>query len=151
MEWKFGITDRCLKTWRRREPRWEDEQLTATSENSYHDVMKKLCETALAKRREHRDYNINSHLWSLEIASERGFLQPPIDPIARLMDKMSGGESSSDDDDDDDEENYRGITKVMPKEDIKRERELLDLGDYNYVESTTKLCRKYCHKATSSR
>ena len=122
MEWSFGITDSSRRSWRRREQRWEDEQLTAGSDNNYHQVMHKLCETALAKRRENGDYSIDSHLWSLKIASERALAEPRrrLDPFARDMDRFLGGESDSDSEDDqesDEQESERYDSSDQEEED----------------------------------
>ena len=45
-EWLFGITDELPSSWSRREPVWEDEQLIATNEHTFDDVVKVLYDNA---------------------------------------------------------------------------------------------------------
>jgi hypothetical protein len=140
MEWTFGITVKSPRTWRRTEPRWEDEQLKANMKNTYHEVMGKLCETALARRREDGDYGINAHLWSFEICSENELMKPRMDPVERVMAKYGGGYDLESSDDTKDEDEPRHIVMVMPEEEIKRNKEI-SLEDYSYVASSSKICK----------
>ena len=74
--WTFGIFDGIVngyrtapKTWKKREPKWENEQLTgASSSNTFLDVMTKLCNTAIKDRREY-DHEVYEHLWKWKIMS----------------------------------------------------------------------------------
>ncbi|CAB9509386.1 expressed unknown protein [Seminavis robusta] len=148
MEWTFGITDSGPKAWRQREPFWEDEQLTATSKNTYHQVMQKLCETALAKRREGGDSLINSHLWKIEVGSQREWMKPPKPHYLAAMEGMLSESDASDDEDDEEENNYRGITTIMANEEIQRRR-LIDeeIGEEHcYLSSNSRLSNRFLQK-----
>ena len=139
MDWlfTFGITDLPPSSWKRTEPRWEDEQITATGQHSFHQLMNKLCETALGKRRRHDDNNdssIDAHLWNLEISSEKRFWK-------RFDDDGS-------DEDDNDEDNNKddidlGTIMVMPKEEIKTYKDMnFDGEKLEYVSSDKKLSKQ---------
>lgn len=114
MEWVLGITDTQPKHWKKKEPCWEDEQLTATSSNSFHEGVHKLCETALSKQRTD-DAGMDDHLWNLKISSLEQATQP-YDPLARLMELQRDDSSSDEDDNSDEEERYRGRILVAPRE-----------------------------------
>ena len=114
-EWEIGITDNRPSTWKRMEPLWGDEKIVATSKDSYHELMAKLCETAIANRREHDgDSGINAHLWKLTIKSYKEMVDPTPEFQKMILRDMAMRERGDDDDcseeesDEDDEEAYRG-------------------------------------------
>ena len=114
LEWTLGITDSSPYTWKSLEPTWEDERITASSSNSFFEVMNKLCQTVIKNRREY-DHGVGEHLWNMKIMSlEDAIKFDPRNPRAseeRFM-QMHGRDNSdedmSDDSDDEDETKYRG-------------------------------------------
>ena len=156
MEWVFGITDQEPQGWKRCEPRWDDEQLTASSSHSFLELMDKLCETALAKRRCDHDYGIKDHLWHFEICTEKSLTNQRQMEIRRMedtLDNLHGGgddddnsevnSSDEEDDHDPDEDQYRGTFMVMPREHIEHHRDTSVGDDYQYeAAETTKLSRQ---------
>ena len=70
--WTFGIVDHrtAPKTWTKREPKWENEQLTgaSSSKTTFLDIMTELCNTAIKDRREY-DHEVYEHLWKWKIMS----------------------------------------------------------------------------------
>lgn len=96
MAWVIGITDIHPRNWEESVPKWEDEQLIATSSHTFREVMGKLCETAIKKRREDAtDFGIDEHLWNLIITS----LEESIAPSkgGSCLDKIDDRESDKDD------------------------------------------------------
>ncbi|OEU06470.1 hypothetical protein FRACYDRAFT_254487 [Fragilariopsis cylindrus CCMP1102] len=66
-EWTIGITDTKPNSWKKLEPIWEDDIIggcffVATTYVSRCNVMIKLCEAAIKKRRGRRDYGIHEHM-----------------------------------------------------------------------------------------
>jgi hypothetical protein len=127
-EWKIGITDNRPGTWKRAEPLWQDETIVATSQDSFLEVMTKLCETAISFRREYPgDSHVQAHLWNLKIQSYEETINPE-DPMARMEERLMGGDDSDDEEDDSDDEDegrYRG--KIVIK--CPQEEEFPDFDD----------------------
>ena len=151
-EWTFGITDREPRTWKRIEPIWDDEKITASSSDTFFHVMNHLCENAIKHRREY-DYGINEHLWELRIMSPNHLSRNHETDIEALM----RNDDSEDDSDDDSEDMYRGHICIQSRgsermerfdeadyrsPDIKIDRELLPTGSvvkvtYDWGSTTT--------------
>ena len=157
MEWVLGITDAppSNKRWKnqqQQQPSWEDEQLTATSSHTFHDVVAKICETALPKRRRADDAGIDDHLWNLKITSwDQAVEQQRTNNggrdsyLERLMLELddSDDENAEDpsDDDDDSETRYRGGLLVAPREHRAMYEDDVDDELYQWVPSDEKLSR----------
>ncbi|KAL7539548.1 hypothetical protein ACHAXR_010592, partial [Thalassiosira sp. AJA248-18] len=137
-EWTLGIADNDPTTWKSLEPLWDDEKITATSSHSFHDVMNKLCETAIKNRREY-DHAIHEHLWNMKIIS----MEDAMNPWAaeeRLMDDDSDEDMSSDGSDDEDEKKYTGnIIIQCPDEEMRGGYEDFDDPEAHVLGSKTKL------------
>lgn len=79
MEFVFGISSERPKR-NGMKPRWEDETITAYSSHTYLQLMEKLCNTSISKRRQYEnDSSIHAHLWKLKISSEKNFMMNPRD------------------------------------------------------------------------
>jgi hypothetical protein len=111
MEFVFGISDERPKKTDNNEHQWEDERITASSSHTYLQLMEKLCETSIKKRREYdNDYSIHEHLWNLKISSFENFMKPNAreDPmvmfeeIARLQRRAARRNHREEDDDSED-------------------------------------------------
>lgn len=113
-EWTIGITDSTPESWKKNsfEPIWEDETLTGveSSQHTYQNLMAKLCETAIKKRREYsNDYGVDKHLWKLKIMSMKEAMKPP----NQFIDELFESSDESDDNDDENEESYRGSLIIL--------------------------------------
>ena len=141
MEWQLGITDSSPRHWKQREPCWDDEQLTATSSHTFQEMVAKLCESALAKRRGNHDSGIDEHLWNLKISSIERAIQRE-NPMALLEDNENeDGDEEEDDSEDDSETNYRGGILVAPQQHRRQYQEEEDLYGYQFIPSSEKLSR----------
>jgi len=131
-EYTIGITDSRPHSWKKVEPLWKDEQLTGvtTSQTTFLDVMTKVCETAIKKRRENRnDYGVNEHMWKLKIiASSQEAMKPPkqFDFIADY-DTSESDDEDEDDSDDENEASYRGSILIL----CPQEEEFRRNNDYD--------------------
>ena len=116
-EWEIGITDNHPSTWERVQPLWGDEKIVATSKDSFLELMTKLCETAIASRREHEnDSGITDHLWKLTIKSYKDIVDTRSSLERTMMMEMGSYDES--DDSDDDEQGYHGTCVIRCPQDV---------------------------------
>ena len=94
MEYTFGSTETHPQYWKKLEPCWEDEQLTATSKHIFEEFVGNLCETAICKRRGEFDSSIHGHLWNLRITTlEQAYPKSPTERLTKWYNGRCGNET----------------------------------------------------------
>ena len=136
MEFVLGITDVEPRLWKKQEPLWDDEQLIATSKDSFLQLATELCNNALHKRRPN-DYHVHAHVWNWKLSSLQHHLKTAQGRGLGTMDDDSSSPSRSDDEDSDNEDAYRGGHLIAPREQLNMYRQDLEEDEYQLLDAAT--------------
>ena len=134
MEFVLGITDVEPRLWKNQEPLWDDEQLIATSKDSFLQLATEVCNHSIHKRRPN-DYHVHAHVWNWKVSSLQHHLKTAQGRGLGRMHDDSSNPSRSEDQDSDNEDAYRGGHLVAPREQLNMYRQDLEEDEYQLLDA----------------